>query len=589
MMNYLLSQQYLLFNKLLDAIPYPIVAVDHNAIIWLYNQAFSDLIPNDKDNIINRHINTVVSNSQLHKTVVNGKVEKWQTLKIDDRSFLVNRSPLIINQRNAGAVSTLHDVSELEQISNELKSVRTLTEELHAIIEASFDGIYVTDGTGKTIRINKAYERITGLRGKDVIGFTMQELVDQNVFDQSTTLNVLATGTPCTLFQKIKNGGTVLASGTPVFDNGNNIVRVVTTVRDLTELNQLQDQLNTVANLNTQYQEELRELKHKLYQSGEDEVIAHSIAMQRVMALALRLSSVDSTALIQGESGVGKEVIASIIHHNSRRKNKPFIKINCAAIPETLLESELFGYVHGAFTGANRGGRRGLFEAAEGGTLLLDEIGDLSMSLQAKLLRVLQERQILRLGDDTPRSIDVRILAATNKNLASMIQDNSFRQDLYYRLNVIPIEVPPLRERKEDIMFMTQAFLKKFCLLHNRKKELHPQVMPMLLAYDWPGNVRELENIIERLVATSPGTVIRPEDLPSAFQQTNFSYQLSMDIGNKTLKEIMDSVEYRVMQMAFSQHKSTRKVAMALGIVSQVWYVRVISLNFSRGISRAGN
>ncbi len=564
--DHLLPQVLFLFGTLLEAIPYPIVAVNDQGVVWLCNEAFSQLMPGGRAGIINRHLNEVITESQLYKVVQSGRVEKWKKLKFGERSFLVNRAPLIVHGKHIGALASLHDVSELEQISNELLSVRMLTEELNGIIESSFDGIYVTDGEGKTLRVNKAYERISGLRASDVVGYTMQELVEQHIFDQSSTIGVLATKAPCTVIQKIRGNTTVMASGTPVYDNAGQMVRVVTTVRDLTELNNLRDKLEAADTLKVRYEEELRELKHKLGQD-ENSPSAHSPAMQHVLALALRLGSVDSTVLIQGESGVGKEWIAGIIHNNSNRQGKPFIKVNCAAIPEALLESELFGYIRGAFTGASKTGKSGLFEAAEGGTILLDEIGDVPLSLQVKLLRVLQERQTRRVGDTHPRDIDVRIIAATNHNLAGLVETGRFRQDLFYRLNVVPIVVPPLRERREDIVFMAQQFLQKFCQRHSRKKELHPSTLPMLAAYSWPGNVRELENLMERLVVTSLKPIIGVDDLPASMRQAELSsYQISLNIEGKSLKEILDMVEAKTLQQAFIQHKSTRKVAKALNI-----------------------
>ncbi|SBV99247.1 PAS domain S-box [uncultured delta proteobacterium] len=553
-----------IIESILAAISSPILGVDRLGAVRLCNEAMAELLRSPKNAVIGKPLAEVIEGTQLMQVVETGHGEKWQKFSYRGRSFLVNRSPLLVRGEVVGALASLHEISELEQISSELMSVRLLTEELEGIIDSAFDGIYVTDSKGVTLRINKSYERITGLKREEVVGHSMYELVKNKVFDQSTSVRVLETGEPATLIQKIRNGATVMVSGNPLRDANGNIVRVVTTVRDLTELNRLRDELNAVGNLKTRYEDELRQLKRKTLRG--DDIIVHSAAMEAVFDLSSRLSSVDSTVLIQGESGVGKEVVAEFIHSNSPRKDKAFVRINCAAIPEQLLESELFGYVRGAFTGANKEGKIGLFEAADGGTLLLDEIGDLPATLQVKLLRVIQDRQTRRIGDNIPRYIDVRLIAATNHNLVEMVRKKQFREDLYYRLNVVPIQVPPLRERKEDILFMVQAFLKKFCERHHRSKELDPALMPRLIDYSWPGNVRELENIMERLVVTSPGSVIGVEDLPPFLRNVESSGAAPLALTGKTLKDILDEVEATVLRDALARHKTTRRAAEVLGI-----------------------
>jgi transcriptional regulator with PAS, ATPase and Fis domain len=270
--------------------------------------------------------------------------------------------------------------------------------------------------------------------------------------------------------------------------------------------------------------------------------------------------------LILGESGSGKETVADFIHKHSPRCDKPFIKINCAAIPEPLLESELFGYVRGAFTGANREGKVGLIEAAHGGALLLDEIGELPPGLQAKLLRVLQEKQTQRIGSTTPCAVDVRIMAATNRDLADRVDRKLFREDLYYRLNVVPIQVPPLRRRREDILPMVHAFLNKHCERHHRRRELHSSILPLLLDYPWPGNVRELENIIERLVVIAPDELITIKDLPRFLRRQSFVPPDIAPGGTQTLKEALERVEAAIIKDALAKCRNTRGAAKMLGI-----------------------
>jgi PAS domain S-box-containing protein len=549
---------------ILSAIPNPIIGIDRQGIVRFCNEALLGLLRQERSHVLGKFIGDCIKGSRLSNILQTRQEETWRRFSVGGRAFLVSRAPLYLEGQLAGALASLQEVSQLDQISSELNSVRLLTEELEGIIESAFDGIYVTDGRGVTLRTNESYLRITGLERQEVIGYSMQDLVERKVFDQSTTLNVLESGKPCSVIQTISTGKTVLASGNPLYDSTGKIFRVVTAVRDLTELNRLRDELSEADHLKNQYREELQKLQQNF--SSSLEIVAQSAAMRNTLDLASRVSSVDSTVLILGESGSGKEVIASFIHEHSHRRGKPFVKINCTAIPEQLLESELFGYVRGAFTGASKEGKAGLFEAADGGTLLLDEIGDLPMGLQVKLLRVIQEKQTRRLGSNTSCDVDVRLLAATNRDLAERVEQKLFRGDLYYRLNVVPILVPSLRERKEDILPMVRVFLQKYCKQHNRHRELHPTVIPGLLDYCWPGNVRELENMMERLVVTAPGTIITLKDVPAFLRKQERLPLRGMQFQGETLKGVLERVEAAILKDAFAKYRTTRNVAKALAV-----------------------
>jgi len=304
-----------------------------------------------------------------------------------------------------------------------------------------------------------------------------------------------------------------------------------------------------------------------LKSSAPKQFVVHSKLMRDLVKMTIRVAKVESTVLIQGESGVGKELIADVIHANSSRNNGPLIKINCGAIPENLLESEFFGYEPGAFSGASRKGKIGLFELATGGILFLDEIGDMPLNLQVKLLRVLQDKEITRVGGIKPIKVDIRILTGTNRNLSEMISNRMFRQDLYYRLNVVPIHVPALRERREDIPVLTGYFLEYF----NRKyhtsdidKVLEPEVIACFMKHDWPGNVRELENLIERLVVTTAHDNISVNDLPTSLDNLNnepLGYQT-----NISLRCAVEETERKLLQYAFARYNSTYEVARVLEI-----------------------
>jgi transcriptional regulator with PAS, ATPase and Fis domain len=288
--------------------------------------------------------------------------------------------------------------------------------------------------------------------------------------------------------------------------------------------------------------------------------------MQELLALALRLAQVDSTILILGESGVGKDVNAKLVHKYSKRKEGPFVTVNCSAIPENLLESELFGYERGAFTGANREGKIGLFELADNGTLFLDEISELPLPFQAKLLRAIQEREIMPVGSSKPRSVNIRILVATNRNLEALVKEGKFREDLYFRLNVVPLYIWPLRERRQDIIPLTYTFRDKFCRAYGLKKDFIPEVLGIFLEYNWPGNIRELENLVERLLVTSPGEWITLADLPPGLFE-HIDYKSNIQVrGVMPLRLAILELEGQLIQNALKECGSTYKAAKALNI-----------------------
>lgn len=396
--------------------------------------------------------------------------------------YLVCFSPLLCQGQNIGCLVEIRtETLDARQIS--LIKLKQRHQEFLRCIEISTDGFCIMAADTTVLYANPAYEKITMLKLNEVVGHTMRDLVRRGVFDKSVAEVILHSYKPASLTLNLATGKTLLVSGAPLFDEANQISRIVCCVRDVTELNRLQLELSASEVLKTRYEEELVGLKksalHDTY------LIFRSPAMQHIVELILRLRLVDSTILLTSESGAGKEVCADFIQKNSLRTEQPFLKINCGAIPEQLLESELFGYTPGAFTGAERTGKAGLFEAANHGTLLLDEVGEMPKPLQVKLLRVLQDKKVRRIGSTSSVTVDVRLIASTNRNLAKMVESGEFREDLFYRLNVVPITIPPLRERKEDIVPMVQAFLERFGERYNTHKVLHPSVIPILIAYHW--------------------------------------------------------------------------------------------------------
>lgn len=459
------------------------------------------------------------------------------------------------------------DSPELENVSSELATVQQLNRELDAIIESSFDGVMITDHEGKGIRINQALARLTGLDATHFEGKFIDDLFAMGIFlNRSITVRALKEGRTVTSVQKISNGKEVLVTGNPIRNAEGQVVRVVTNVRDLTELNKLNEQLHETKLLASRYQIELSQLM--LERLAQDHVIAKSPGMVKVFNLAVRAAQTDATVLILGESGVGKEVLARVVHNTSRRaQTGSFVQINCGAIPENLLESELFGYEPGAFTGASRDGKPGLFEIADKGTLMLDEIGDLPINLQVKLLRVLQEHEVYRIGGTKPLKLDVRIIAATNRDIWERIQAGAFREDLFYRLNVLPIEVLPLRERKEDILPLTQHFIQQYNEKYGVEKRLDPKALPIMESHGWHGNVRELQNVLERLLVITDGETIEAAAVAEQLNKFKNRFHSPITVNELVpLQEAKEILEKKLIGMALEKYPSMRKAAEALGL-----------------------
>lgn len=459
----------------------------------------------------------------------------------------------------------IHPRDDFVRLSKEKETLEELRSELNEIINSSFDGIVISDERGTIIHQNPAYEKITGLSSKELIGRSLKELEDEKIIDESSTLKALKYNKEITIIQKINTGASVLISAVPIRDKNDNIKKVVNNVRDLSELNMLETEIKSLKKKNQAIHEELELLKHQKY--PELSIIAHSEKMQEVLNRALRVAHIDSSVIVQGPSGVGKEKIVELIHKNSIRNKKPLIKVNCGAIPEALLESELFGYVSGAFTGASQKGKAGLFEAANEGTILLDEIGEMNKDLQVKLLRVIQEREITRVGDTRTIPIDVRIIAATHRNLAEMVEQGTFRNDLYYRLNVIPIHIPPLKDRKEDIIPLVYHFLKDIKEKYAIKRKFSEDVLETFRKYDWPGNVRELQNLVERVAVMSTEMEVKMKDVQKELQLNISPNKLVIPLDDtQSLKDQIELYEAEVIKKMVVQFPSIRKAATALNV-----------------------
>ncbi|HBI05259.1 MAG TPA: Fis family transcriptional regulator [Paenibacillaceae bacterium] len=505
------------------------------------------------------------------------EAEKLKTcLVIDENkidSFLLQEdwSDIIVFRSNNQLIGWNHTqrllkrlyFEERNQNNANLTKLDELNRDMQAIFEASFDVLFVANGDGITLRVSSACEKLWGLKAEDLVGKSVYELEEKRIFYPSVTRLVIEGKEKVSILQTTKTGRKLLAVGIPIKDEMGNVIRVVNGSRDVTEWERLQEELEETKKMIHHYKEQFLE------GDAEEGIVYQSPQMEQVFHYADKVSEVDSTILITGESGVGKEVVAKYIHQKSPRKNNPFIKINCGSIPESLIESELFGYENGAFTGALKHGKVGLIEAANNGTLFLDEIGDLPFHLQVKLLRVLQEKELTRVGGTRTIKINIRIAAATNKNLNEEVKRGNFREDLYYRLNVIPLEIPSLRERKDDIPLLIQYYGEQFSKQYMKKKTFSSNTIELFKQYPWPGNIRELKNIVERLIVLTDHDLIQNDDLPSNLRQPDSvarpcsPVEVHQVIPLKTARTLL---EKKLIDLASKNHTTTMDLAKVLEV-----------------------
>jgi len=457
----------------------------------------------------------------------------------------------------------MHAVKTIDELSYEY-----LSRQFETIFHSSSDGIWVCDGNGVVININKASETLNGIRAEDVVGHNIKNLVARKVFDHSVTTRVMTSGKKQTVMQFIpKTGKYLLSTGTPSVTDDGRIALIVVNERDMTELNTLRQEFEESQQVREKYRQELTDMS--LLELERNDIVAESAAMRRILQMALKLSHIGaSNILILGESGTGKGLLAKLIHKNSSRNTHPLVEINCAALPENLLEAELFGYEKGAFTGADEKGKIGLFELAQGGTLFLDEIGDMPLPLQAKLLKYLDNKEIRRVGGTKSIKVECATIAATNKDLKALVAEKAFRQDLYYRLNSFILQIPPLRERREDVAGLTRFYLSEANRTYHCAKTIGPRAMRSLQEYRFPGNVRELRNILENAVVMSNDDQINEFILGSIDEQDSggFDHFSRPSADGEGLAGKLQAYEKELLLEARKRCRTTREVARRLGI-----------------------
>ena len=486
------------------------VSVDEGCRINFINRAAEQLFGLNHATMQDRHLDLVLPGLNMERVLLDGMVEVGVKYSINQVVTVVNKTPLIDGGRVVGGIAIFQDATELEMVAQELGSVKRLNQTLETVLDIAYDAIVVVDERGAVVLVNRTFLDFTRLKEEAVLHRPIHEILEN-----SRLHVVVKTGIPELNDIQFIEGKPYVVSRLPIVREGHVIGAVgKISFRRVDELRELARRLETMSSRLEHFQAELKKARYQEKPYEFEDIITINPAMERMKREAQQAAQGQSTVLIYGESGVGKELFAQAIHQAGPRRGGPFVKVNCAAVPETLLESEFFGYAPGAFTGAQKEGKPGRFELADGGTIFLDEVGDMPLSLQAKLLRVLQDHAFERIGGTGTVRVDIRVIAATNQDLEKKVREGGFRKDLYFRLNVIPLPVPPLRERPEDIFSLVHAFLRKYNTIFGIEvHDISPEALALLQAYSWPGNVRELENVVERAMNFTSEKIIQVDHL----------------------------------------------------------------------------
>ncbi|MEH7223575.1 sigma 54-interacting transcriptional regulator [Bacillus sp. JJ1566] len=561
------NQNIDLLKVILTSIPMGIFIVDRDRNIVSYNESALEMIKMTPEKVLQTPAENIFAKEHINSVFRTGSTVLNQLHITTTMSVLVDYSPIYTPEKQVdGMVIIVQDLPMVEEMANEIEYIKDLNHDMHAILSSVYDEILVVNAEGELIRFSDTeISQFWGVDLKSLLGKNIIELEQKGLFTPSVTRLVLEQKKKVSVVQETKAGKRILAVGKPIFNDNGELIRIIIASRDITETTKLKNELRHMKEVSDQYKRELDDMKTKdlFYKK----LIYCSPKMEEIMTQVKKIAAFSSTVLINGESGVGKEVIAQAIHQLGKRSNKPFLKLNCGAIPENLLESELFGYSRGAFTGADKNGKEGYFKQANGGVLFLDEIGEMPLHLQVKLLRVLQEQEVIPIGSTKPIKVDVQIVAATNKNLEKMVENREFREDLFYRLNVIPIHIPPLRERPEDIPLLAFHFVQQMNERYDKNYHLTPDALNLLEVHSWPGNIRELQNMIERLVVSADDEAIDAEFV-NRYLVLGKDMKSSKPIVTKILplQQALESVEEQLILLAIKQYKTTTKAAKALGI-----------------------
>lgn len=547
-------------QNILASMPCQAVVINETGHIVQANQSYCE----DKgllvDTVAGTDIRTVPGSDDLLQAL---QYPHKTELILQEDQDLVILSNIFVQGKSVGAMKLrFYHYGSSHPLDTE-DNYSHLGEDIHKLFETNWDVIYASDENGITLKVSSASQAIWGMEPESLVGKSVYELEKKRIFYPSVTRMVLESKRRVQAIQTTATGKRLLVMGTPIKDESGNVIRVINTSRMILNENELSKELEDTKQLMDGYRRELE--RSRIQEAQRTPFIAHSTQMQNVAELAIKVSGTDIAVLLTGESGVGKEVMANYIASKSLRTGQPYIKINCGAIPPTLLESELFGYERGAFTGAERSGKPGIFELANKGTLFLDEISEIPITMQAKFLRVLQENELMRVGGTKAIPVDVRIIAATNKDLLKEIQNGTFRKDLYYRLNVVQIRIPPLRERTDDILPLSLFFLDKYNKKYRVERSFSPEVIDAFLGYCWDGNARELQNTVERMVVLSPQDVIGVDSLPEAIFTRRKQEPIHVD-EIIPLRQAQQLVEDKLIELARKKYRTTTQIAQALGV-----------------------
>ncbi|MGB9820420.1 MAG: sigma 54-interacting transcriptional regulator [Pseudothermotoga sp.] len=560
-----------LFETVLNSVIEGVIMVDKDAKIIFMNKQASLILGIPISQAIGRHVVDAIPNTRLHIVLKTGVPETDRIQQLGHTQIITTRVPIRDSSGQIiGAVAIFRDVTSVQKMAEEVTNLRQVEALLKAIIESTSDAISVADEDGKIVLVNKSYTKITGYSPSEVVGKLATVDIAQG---ESMHIKVAKTKQPIYGARLLVGPGKreVVVDVTPLLVK-NEFKGSVAVIHDVTEIIRLNRELDEVKRL----------IRRMGARYTFEDVVAESSKMKIALTQAMKVAPTPATVLLRGESGTGKELFAHAIHNASERRDRAFVSVNCAAIPESVLESELFGYASGAFTGARKEGKKGLLEEAQHGTVFFDEIGKVPLAVQSKLLRFLENREIVPIGDTKATKIDARIIAATNMDLEKMVQQGTFLPDLYFRLNVFPIFLPPLRERKEDIPILVQCIIRKLNQEYGRTVEgISPDALVRLTNYDWPGNVRELENVIGRAMINmdSEERFVKMHHLPPL--KTTYRAVDVPSTGN--LREMLFEYERGIILKALDQNNwNVQKAAASLGMSVRTLYYRMKVLQIRR-------
>ncbi|MBW2604454.1 MAG: sigma 54-interacting transcriptional regulator [Deltaproteobacteria bacterium] len=546
-----------------------LISTDMSGKVTFINDAGEKRVNLKRAAVINRYVTEVlpVSGALVLKCLNTGEPQVARHIIGGGSYLLVNIVPLTENGKKSGAVCSSLSVPQLDRAIKQLEPLDLVNRQLRAIFDSLSDGTWIFDKDGIVLNLNKRAEKNNGIKAENVIGKSIFDFEGLGLGNGNVTPGVIKTKKQASAMPYIENTKKhLLNTGSPVFDENGELYLVVVNERDMTELNEIRNELQRSKMINEKITDELTELK--MLELSENEIVADSEQARQTLHTALKLARLDtSSVLILGKTGTGKGMLANFIHQKGKRHNKPFIQINCAALPESLLEAELFGYERGAFTGAKNQGKAGLIELADGGTLFLDEIGDLPMNMQAKFLKYLDDKEIMRLGSTSSRKIDCNVISATNQNLADLVKERRFRRDLLYRLNSFTVCISPLRDRPDDILPLIHYNLRKYNAEYDVERTISSVSLKRLKAYSFPGNVRELSNIIRHAVAMSEDLAI--DDMIMAAIEPAGDHPGRGRYGGLNghgLANEMMAFEKKIISKAMRRTKTVREVASVLGI-----------------------